>query len=158
MDILEGRVTAQYTSLKRVKERLIEEGFIEECCGECGYKERRIMDEKIPLILSFLDNNKKNWRLDNLKFLCYNCYYLYVGDIFEKAQLDVLENPQKVLAKKTTQLDLPPQHEDLIDRHLDLNNKRIREKDEVIYQEKPDDYGADLISFVSRKTKRDNQK
>ena len=151
MDILEGRVISTFFSLKRIKERLIEEGYLEYCCNRCGYKEPRPMDEKIPLILSFLNNNKKDWRLENLEFLCYNCYFLHVGDVFDKAQLSALEIYSHRLSKKITQFDLPPQHEAVIEKQMDFNNKHAGEMDVIPDTDKPDDYGDDLISFIKMK-------
>jgi hypothetical protein len=152
MDILEGRVTSQWFSLKRVKERLIEEGYIEYCCNRCGYKESRAMDEKIPLILSFLNSNKKDWRLENMEFLCYNCYFINVGDVFDKQQLDALETHLNGTAKKITQFEVPPQFEDAIAKHQDFNNVHNRDRDVPNIEEgRPEDYGSDLIAFVKSK-------
>ena len=151
MDILEGRVTTQWFSLDRIKERLIEEGYIEHCCNRCGYKETRAMDEKIPLILSFVNSNKKDWRLENMEFLCYNCYFINVGDVFDKQQLSALETHLNGGAKKVTQFDVPPQFEDAIAKHQDFNNEYLRDRDVISEEDKPDDYGDDLISFIKMK-------
>ena len=35
-------------------------------CAECGFKERRVLDYKMPLILHFKDKNKKNYRQENI--------------------------------------------------------------------------------------------
>lgn len=152
MDVLEGRVTSQWTSLKRIKERLIEEGYIEQCCNKCGYKEARAMDEKIPLILSFLNNNKKDWRLENMEFLCFNCYFINVGDVFDKAQLDSLETNIKGVAKKITQFEVPEQFEEAIAKQQDFDNNYNRDKDVILADEyRGEDYGNDLISFIKMK-------
>ena len=45
----------------------------------------------MPLLLTFKDGNKKNYLLDNLTMLCYNCYFLQVGDIFTTKDLEHLE-------------------------------------------------------------------
>lgn len=154
MDILEGRVTSEFFSLKRIKQRLIEEGYIEHCCNRCGYKETRAMDEKIPLILSFRNRNKKDWRLENLEFLCYNCYFINIGDVFDQHQLNTLEIATTLNAKKITQFDIEPQHEHVIDKQMDLDNHHAGEKHFILDSEKPDDYGDDLISFVKIKTRK----
>lgn len=151
MDILEGRVTSQFFSLKRIKERLIEEGYIEHCCNRCGYKESRAMDEKIPLILSFVNSNKKDWRLENLEFLCYNCYFINVGNIFDQAQLNALEIYHTGNHKKITQMELPPQHEDYIEKVANINNTYTKDIDVMPDQDKPMDYADDLISFAKMK-------
>ena len=82
MDILEGRVDVSNYSPKELKERLIHEALIKEECYCCEFNERRVVDYKVPLILNFKDNNKKNWKLENLEVLCYNCYFLNVGNVW----------------------------------------------------------------------------
>ena len=47
-----------------------------------GFHEHRVLDYKMPLTLNFKDNNKQHYRLENLEMLCYNCYFLQIGDIF----------------------------------------------------------------------------
>ncbi len=59
----------------RLKDKLIQGEIKKPECEQCGYKERRITDNKIPLILNFEDGNHKNHKLDNIKLLCYNCTF-----------------------------------------------------------------------------------
>lgn len=77
MDLLEGRIPIEHFDPQKVKYRIIQECLIEEKCNKCGFSERRIVDLKTPLILHHKDGNRKNWHLDNLEFLCYNCAFLY---------------------------------------------------------------------------------
>ena len=85
MDVLEGRVPIEHFDARKIKQRLLFEGLIEEKCNMCGMSERRVTDLKVPLILNFKDGNKKNWHLDNIEFLCYNHSFLYgVAPIQEK--------------------------------------------------------------------------
>ena len=86
MDILEGRVDVSNYSPKELKERLIHEALIKEECNCCEFNERRVLDYKVPLILNFKDGNKKNYHLDNLEFLCYNCSFLYAAAPIEEKQ------------------------------------------------------------------------
>ena len=92
MDLLEGRVPIEHFKAKEIKERLIFEGMIEEKCAKCGFSERRIKDTKVPVILNFIDGNKKNWHLDNLEFLCYNCSFLYAASPIEEKQAEAMED------------------------------------------------------------------
>jgi hypothetical protein len=59
----------------RLKDKLILGGVKAPECEQCGYKERRITDSKIPLILNFQDGNQRNHKLENIKVLCYNCTF-----------------------------------------------------------------------------------
>ena len=92
IDILEGRVDVSNYSPKDIKERLLHESLIAEECTCCEFNERRVVDYKVPLILNFKDNNKKNWKLENLELLCYNCYFLNIGNVWSENQLQQMED------------------------------------------------------------------
>ncbi len=145
MDILEGNVSTKFISVKEIKSRLIVEGYMVEECSKCKYSEKRKIDEKVPLIINYVDGNKRNWRLENLEFLCYNCYFIHIGDVFEQKQLDAMEDFQ-VLQTKKISFDLPKTQEEEIKKTLNLENKYIYTGEEI-----PDDYGDDLISYYNKK-------
>jgi hypothetical protein len=96
LDIIEGRVNASSFTPDKIKYRLITEGYLEEKCGNCGFEERRVLDYKMPLLLHFKDGNKKNYKLDNIELLCYNHYFLTVGDIFSDKQIKGIEDHKPV--------------------------------------------------------------
>jgi transposase len=92
IDIIEGRVDASSFSPDKLKYRLITEGYLLEECAMCQFKERRVLDYKMPLLLHFKDGNKKNYRKENIELLCYNHYFLTVGDIFTEKQVKNIED------------------------------------------------------------------
>tara|TARA_R110000764_G_scaffold153337_1_gene241234 strand:+ start:460 stop:1083 length:624 start_codon:yes stop_codon:yes gene_type:complete len=96
IDIIEGRVDASSFSPDKIKYRLITEGHLLEECNTCRFKERRVSDYKMPLLLNFKDNNKKNYRKENIELLCYNHYFLTVGDIFTDKQIKGIEDHKPV--------------------------------------------------------------
>lgn len=59
----------------RLKDKLIRSGMKKSECEICGYKERRITDGKIPLLLNFDDGDINNRTIDNLKVYCFNCTF-----------------------------------------------------------------------------------
>jgi hypothetical protein len=65
--------------LNKFKKRLIHEGWMQERCGCCGFQERRAYDYEVPLKMHWLDGDKQNYALENIQFLCYNCYFIQVG-------------------------------------------------------------------------------
>lgn len=73
---------------KKIKERLIEDGVLLEQCMFCGFHEQRLTDYSVPLVLVFKDGNRNHHSLDNLELICWNCYYLYYGDVREKRYID----------------------------------------------------------------------
>ena len=91
LDIIEGRIDASLFSPEKIKYKLITEGYLEEECDKCCFQERRVTDYKVPLILNFKDKNKKNYNKDNIHFLCYNCYFLYVDNVFTDKDIEQLE-------------------------------------------------------------------
>jgi hypothetical protein len=60
---------------------LIRDGFLRERCDICGLDEKRVYDKRTPLILHFRDGNKRNTSYDNIRLLCYNCYFYNVGEV-----------------------------------------------------------------------------
>ena len=92
VDIIEGRIDASSFSPDKLKYRLITEGYLKEECSVCDFHERRVSDYKIPLLLNFKDNNKNNYRKENIELLCYNHYFLQVGDIFSDKQIKGIED------------------------------------------------------------------
>ena len=105
LDIIEGRINAASFSPDKLKYRLTTEGYLEECCGNCGFTEHRVTDHKVPLILHFKDKNKLNYRLDNIEFLCYNCYFLFIGEVFTERDIKKLEDNLSV-SKTTDAVDM----------------------------------------------------
>jgi len=107
VDIIEGRVSVDSYTPEKLKNRLIQESYLEECCANCGFAERRVIDYKVPLILNFKDSNKKNWRIENLELLCHNHYFLYIGNIFTDKQVQHIEdyNPSTYQSDVTWELD-----------------------------------------------------
>jgi hypothetical protein len=79
-------------SVKRLKERLIYDGLLEEKCECCGLNEKRASDGKVPIIIYFSDNDRSNWERSNIKLMCYNCYFYYVGDMFYKIKFQTIED------------------------------------------------------------------
>jgi hypothetical protein len=92
LEVIEGRVDASHFSPEKIKNKLIHDGLIEDKCNSCGFNERRVLDYKVPLLMHFKDDNKKNYKLDNIELLCYNCYFLTIGDIFTNKQIQQIED------------------------------------------------------------------
>ena len=117
VDIIEGKINPASFSPEKLKYRLTVEGHLEECCGNCGFTEHRVTDHKVPLILHFKDKNKLNYNLSNIEFLCYNCYFLFIGEVFSERDIKKLED-NKSVTKTTDAVNMQ-----LDDYHL----KRLRE-------------------------------
>jgi hypothetical protein len=66
--------------LHKFKNKLFDSGYVPKVCGSCGFSEERITDGRMPLLIDFLDGNLNNRVLDNIRPLCYNCFFLLVGD------------------------------------------------------------------------------
>jgi hypothetical protein len=135
LDVVEGRIDPSHFNPQKIKYRLVTEGYLKEECYNCGFHERRVTDYKIPLILHFKDKNKQHYRLDNLEMLCYNCYYLIVGEIFTNKQIEGLE-------------DHKPVNESNVDWELDdYTLQRLKELGLDQSSSPPDD-GSEFISRI----------
>ena len=60
-------------------QRLVEEGYFNEECHNCFYSEENLKTKKVCLGIDFKDGNHENFKIDNLRFLCPNCYLSYNG-------------------------------------------------------------------------------
>ena len=79
-DIIEGkREPPARWSHKVFKSRLIEDGYFNDECSNCGYNEVNLGTENVCLAIDFKDGNHKNFKIDNLKLLCPNCYLSFNG-------------------------------------------------------------------------------
>jgi len=137
LDIIEGRINAASFSPDKLKYRLTTEGYLEECCGNCGFTEHRVTDHKVPLILHFKDKNKLNYRLDNIEFLCYNCYFLFIGEVFTERDIKKLEDNLSV-SKTTDAVDMQ-----LDDYHLQRLKELGLDGENPIYDDDP----YNLVSY-----------
>lgn len=81
----------------KLKERLIQAGYLAEECARCEFKEKRILDGRCPLLLQYKDGNHKNVVRDNLELRCYNCTYLTTGRVSAKRLLNQGVHDQDLL-------------------------------------------------------------
>ena len=95
LEIIEGRIAASSFDPNKLKYALIEQGYLLEECAVCAFKERRVLDNKMPLVLHFQGNNSNNYSLDNVQLLCYNHYFLNVGDVFNEKDVKQIESKQE---------------------------------------------------------------
>jgi len=65
----------------KLKKRILLNGYMLEKCNNCGFEERRLTDHKVPLVLDFIDGDRRNHIYDNLRMLCFNCSYLINGNL-----------------------------------------------------------------------------
>ena len=94
----EGIGWESFTS-EKIKARGVAEGFLKDECGMCNFNERRVTDYKVPLLMNFKDGNKCNYLIDNVELLCYNCYFLYVGEVLTPDQIRDVETNQTTKTK-----------------------------------------------------------
>lgn len=66
--------------LHKFKNKLFDSGYLPKICGSCGFSEARITDGRMPMLIDFLDGNLNNRKLENIRALCYNCFFLLVGE------------------------------------------------------------------------------
>lgn len=136
IDIVEGRVDPSHWNPEKLKYRMIEAGLLEEKCGHCGFAERRITDYKMPLIMRFKDGNTKHYNLGNVQLLCYNCYFLYYGQVFTEREVEKLEGHGSVTMK-------------IEEEKLKLDDYQIQILQQLGLQDKNE--GDDPYSLVSYK-------
>lgn len=105
-DLIEGKLAVESFEPAKIKQRLIFEGYLKEECSKCGFHEERITDKKIPLILQFKDTNRKNYELDNIELLCYNCSFLFATSPISDRQVQAMEDyVERQAAEPTFEID-----------------------------------------------------
>jgi len=135
LDVVEGRVSHTHFKPEEIKKRMVTEGILKEECAMCGFHDRRLTDYKIPLILNFKDNNPNHYNLGNIRFLCYNCFFINIGDIFNKQDITQLET------------HLPTNGtSEAIDFELDDYQLQQLEKLGLYQPPKPEDDGSEFVS------------
>jgi hypothetical protein len=137
LDVIEGRISVNHFRPDDIKKKMIDNGYLKEECALCGFNERRVNDYKIPLILNFKDNNSNHYNLDNIRFLCYNCYFLNIGNIFNKQDIKQLETHNELHGTS-----------DEIDFQLDNYQLEQLEKLGLFKPPKPEDDGSEFISRI----------
>ena len=60
----------------KLQERIVRDGYREQCCSNCGYDDYREIDMRGPYIINFLDGDGSNHDIDNIQLLCYNCFFI----------------------------------------------------------------------------------
>ena len=126
--LMDGELYVKSYNLNRYKDRLIQEGYIEEKCNICGFTEQRVHDYKSPLLIHFKDKNKENWRIENIELLCYNCYFLYIGDVFNEKQIKHIEE------------DAPIKKDDQINWEMDENMLQHFQEIGLVDEDDSEDY------------------
>jgi len=80
-----------------LQKELCKEFILPQRCSHCGESRQRKTDLLTPLILHFKDGDIQNRKPDNLRFFCYNCYFIEspkkhkvknknIGETFEEQQ------------------------------------------------------------------------
>ena len=72
-DILDGSIEYKLP-YKVFRKRLIDEGYKENECEQCGYAEEHIIFKIVPLLIEYTDGNENNCTFDNIRLLCPNCF------------------------------------------------------------------------------------
>jgi len=123
LDIIEGRVSSDHFSPNKIKDAMIREGLLKECCSNCGFTERRVLDFKMPLLMYFKDNNKKNYYPDNLMLYCYNCYFLNIGDVFTPKQTLSIEDHKSLIYEGDVDWELDEYQKQQLDNIIAYSNQ-----------------------------------
>ena len=113
-DILDGK-HPNYP-VQKLQWVLIREGKLAEQCSECGHDKRRVKDNKVPLMIDFLDKDHHNHEIDNLRMLCYNCYFL-------------LERPMLKMTPQTTMQDSINHYTEKFEQILEEKTERIEQRE-----------------------------
>lgn len=134
-EVIEGTLSPTHFRPAELKLKLIEKAYLKEECYMCGFHERRLSDYKMPLILDFVDGNPHNYGLYNIRLLCYNCYFMNVGEVFNDKDMLQLETNQQVFGTS-----------EAIEFELDDYQKQRLVELGLYQPPKPENDGSEFIS------------
>ncbi len=148
-DIITGIVRPNVYNYNDIADSLIKENLLPDCCNRCGFNNRRIANYKVPLILINNNDEANNFTLKNLELICYNCYYIEVGDIFKdsRAHEDLSRDLGRVsLLKQDLNYD---KFVDIDTYHIERLSKLgvIDNIDQLPKKKKDDDDPYNLVSY-----------
>lgn len=115
---------ATQTRIEKLKDMLQEGQWVPLECEICKFNNRRLADLRSPLILNFKNDDPSDWRIHNIRFLCYNCYFLFVTDPISKDTIIRLEsegvNYEFLTDKPQQKIDRAKQVNEIFNRHLEI--------------------------------------
>jgi hypothetical protein len=127
-DILLGK--HPYYSKQKLLTRLIINNYFPEQCSNCGFCQKRPTDLKTPLILNTVNGIRTDFRLENLEILCYNCYFVNVGNLSKRdlrgelveapERMDIINDQDSLTALSTMHILSEEDKLDLIKQMKDL--------------------------------------
>lgn len=127
-DILLGK-HPHYPREKLLTRLIVNNYFPEQCCN-CGFSQKRPTDLKTPLVLNTINGKRTDYRLENIEILCYNCYFVNVGNLTSRdlkgeiieapERMDVLENQDSLNALSTMHILTEEEKLDLIKQMKEL--------------------------------------
>jgi len=115
-----------------LKELLIQDGRLGYECSHCGFHERRLGDHRVPLMIEFINNKKSDWRLENLRWACYNCSFLMGLDYFNNTFMKKLESVDVTDKDNLTKDDVV----EFVDRFYELDEETL--ENILDYEKKPE--------------------
>jgi hypothetical protein len=110
----------------KLKNRLLARKLLPNECSLCHFNEKRITDQKVPLILTFIDGNNKNFSKDNLQLLCYNCMFLTTGAprVAHHRHIEKSYNEQEAIPKTSTIEPTMADYHDTNDKYV-MNDESL---------------------------------
>jgi len=123
--ILNGNIDPSVWSTAKIRDSLIIEGYLAEECSLCKFHERRLTDYKVPLLLNFKNGNKKHYIYENLELLCYNCYFLRVGNVFDDNQNPCVVSQKDYHIYEHNPSNIMQEEEFELDNDLEANMKEM---------------------------------
>ena len=136
-----GEIDHRDFTPEKLRELLIYHGHALEECDNCGYKERRDSDNKIPLLINYKNGNKKKFTKRNVHLLCHNCMFLIGSDDLTQNEIDQIEG-------------ILPMDEKLKKERYELsdeNKKAISKLEEDIYLGNDEEDDDDFSDIIARK-------
>lgn len=134
-------------ALVRLKSALMSSGKLGYTCSCCGYAEKRVSDMKVPLLLNFKNGKKSDWRIENLRWVCYNCSFLLGLDYFSNTLTQKIET---LVPTELTDVNVVDQ----VQKFYDMDDILLEQFKKMGLEDKPKELEikehdlSDLIDYI----------
>jgi hypothetical protein len=79
----------------------------------------------MPLLLHFKDGDTRHYGLGNVQLLCYNCYFVFYGQVFTEREIEKFEGHGSVTMKMEGEKMQLDEYQIKILENLGLQDKNI---------------------------------
>lgn len=142
-DILEGK-HPNYP-IQKLQWLMLKEAKLVDVCYECNHQKKRVRDNKSPLMIDFIDKDHHNHQIDNLRMLCYNCYFL-----LDRPMIPMSKKYQEQKRMQDSLHHFKDKFDEALNEKTEQIDKQIEEQDEKEIKTKVEEFNWGDITMPTK--------